>query len=766
MLCKCNFPLMQVYSDSGGWQAVCLKCGHTQPLHTPAVGKQAAQQAFCGWSYYFSCEYARGAEAFRAAWTAHADAPYLWAAILCDYGAKYLPEPSYITGETEYILNFWRRDPPETLVQNTRDYADLLACASAVSAPYTDAFRREAELIDHQLRQLNQLQHDGETFDIFISYKDLDAHGNDTPEKILMRRVARQLEARTLHGRPVRVFFAPTSLGGRHTPVSDFGGWLHVALRSAKLMVLIASDPGYASEPWLKSEWQRFLRWNEDGVCRLMTCTIDPMTSGAFPGCLRKYQTHLRATRAEAAQTVTANWFAGEIYQRLSDICTPAQVQPVQPAHAVPDAHALYIKGMQLLYGIGTPRNAIAACDSFNIAAQAGDVCARFMRGHCIDSGYSALRSGAQECFAQALPALEVMAEQGDCEAHFLLGFAAFAGLGTAVDDRSALHHLTAAHLPQADHLLAQGYAAGRFGTASAGKAAQLFRSAAEQGFPPAMAEHARLLMTVPETVNEAILWLERAAQLNDPDALYTLGMHRLKQSPEQAVELFVRACAQGHAPAINALGSCCMEGTGVSQDTVKGAEHFRAASAHYPPAAYNYARCLYEGRGAGTDFREACRLFEQAARSGIPEAHFYLGECLLHAKGVTRDSVRAVSHYRLAAAADHAGALCRLGQCSLNGDGLPRDDVQAAEFFRKGAALKHAPSQYMLGDMALHGRGSSANPQLALFWYRKAARQHYPPALRRLGECCRDGRGMPAPDADMAAQYFAMADEAERRAR
>lgn len=446
MICKhCHTPTIPLYSDTDGPLAQCPKCGRAFPAapFADTAAKTAAQQAFSGWSYLNNQYFDQAAEAFRKAVSLCDCVPYRWAALLADYGVRYIEEYSYQTGKNEYIVNFWKRDVPQTLLSDSAEFSALLSRASFLGAEYVACCRRDAEAIDHYLRQLLTLLDADEPCHIFISYKDIDARQRDTPEKLLMRRVAQLLSGRRVQGRPLNVFYAPVSLGEADRPVSDFGGYIHAALRSARLMVVIASDPAYPSSPWVESEWQRFLRWNPDSPDRLMTCAIAPMTASAFPGTLHKFQSRLCATAEEALQETTARWFAGEIGRRLEEILSETAPQPMppkavarfaKPRSTVPPPppaedlnDALYREGMRHLEA----QDFSAAMDCFRTAAEHSHPAAM----HRLGEGYL---SGEGVEFSPQLAVfwLDKASRRGHAAATARLGECYLQGVGVPADPK------------------------------------------------------------------------------------------------------------------------------------------------------------------------------------------------------------------------------------------------------------------------------------------------------------------------------------------
>jgi len=151
----------------------------------------------------------------------------------------------------------------------------------------------------------------------------------------------------------------------------------------------------------------------------------------------------------------------------------------------------------------------------------------------------------------------------------------------------------------------------------------------------------------------------------------------------------------------------------------------------------------------------EALTWFRQAANQGHNGAEYNLGVAYAEGKGVPQSHVRAIEWWRKAAETGNARAQFNLGVSYSNGEGVAQDDTEAMAWWHKAALpmdpaidpqhlfhlleggvstlyqgdsgrgeLGNADAQYNLGCMYALGRGVAADNALALKCFRRAAQQ------------------------------------------
>ena len=335
MFCDiCGTPVMAVYTEQKGWEHACIKCGkRSVPAAMPEyIDKQAAKEANRGMSFYLTQKYDKAEKCFLLAAEAHSGEPqYLWAALLARYGVKYCPVMINHGSKLEHVINYWRDDIPDWILTQTQEYQTIEDEAAAVDYRFLTYYSEEAELIDKGLTQIGTAK---EHYDVFLSFKDTDEDNDYEPtaESKLMEMIYPELVSKG-----VKPFYARVSMAGKS--VYDYEGYIHNAIRSSDMMVLLVSTPKNASSAWVESEWKRFLNWNQGNKERLLVCSVGDLSPSSLPPELRNYQIDLSA---QDVNVYVANWFASEIRTRWKELKakTEAETKNIAPPEkkaAAPD---------------------------------------------------------------------------------------------------------------------------------------------------------------------------------------------------------------------------------------------------------------------------------------------------------------------------------------------------------------------------------------------------------------------------------------------
>ena len=191
------------------------------------------------------------------------DAESYFGLVLCKYGIEYVQDPS--SGKR---IPTCRRLQMIPMAQD-EDFKKALQYADD---EIRWVYQGECAKIDKILSRARILASSGEKFDVFISYKETDDFGNRTEASVIAQDLYERL---TRQG--YRVFFARKTLesmaGVEYEPV------IYCALHSAKVMLLLGTNPDQFQAVWVKNEWSRYLaRMNGDPSCRLI-----PLYKGMKP---------------------------------------------------------------------------------------------------------------------------------------------------------------------------------------------------------------------------------------------------------------------------------------------------------------------------------------------------------------------------------------------------------------------------------------------------------------------------------------------------
>ncbi len=137
----------------------------------------------------------------------------------------------------------------------------------------------------------------------------------------------------------------------------------------------------------------------------------------------------------------------------------------------------------------------------------------------------------------------------------------------------------------------------------------------------------------------EAVVWYEKAAKVDDPNALYKYGLCLLngkgvQQNENEAFSLFMRATGKNDAQGAWMVGECYLNGKGVNQDTTQAIKWLvKATNQKVPEAQYRMGECCLNGIGVAASAEDAFLWFLKSAEAGYEPAIAKVVEC--YQKGV-----------------------------------------------------------------------------------------------------------------------------------
>jgi TPR repeat protein len=206
---------------------------------------------------------------------------------------------------------------------------------------------------------------------------------------------------------------------------------------------------------------------------------------------------------------------------------------------------------------------------------------------------------------------------------------------------------------------------------------------------------------------------------------IYSFGHDGVTKDYSEAVRWFSKAAEQNNAEAQFNLGVCYAKGEGVAKDAVKAVKWYRkAAEQNVAEAQFNLGNCYFKGEGTAKDDMEAQKWWRKAAEQNDADAQLNLGVNYAKGEGVAKDEVESVKWYRKAAEQGNVKAQFALGNCFANGDGVKKDAVEAVKWYRKAADQGNAVAQFELGNSYYLGRGVLIDYVEAYKWNALAAAQ------------------------------------------
>ena len=172
-----------------------------------------------------------------------ADAEAHWCCALCRFGIEYVEDPA-----TYEWLPTCHRASFDSFLEDV----DYLAAVEHSDGITRRQYQKDAAKIAEVQRGILATSQNTEPYDVFISYKELDADGNRTRDSILAQEVYYRLTEKGW-----RVFFSRISL--EDVPGTQYEPYIFAALNSAKVMIVVGTSAENLNAVWVKNEWSRYL---------------------------------------------------------------------------------------------------------------------------------------------------------------------------------------------------------------------------------------------------------------------------------------------------------------------------------------------------------------------------------------------------------------------------------------------------------------------------------------------------------------------------
>lgn len=212
--------------------------------------------------------------------------------------------------------------------------------------------------------------------------------------------------------------------------------------------------------------------------------------------------------------------------------------------------------------------------------------------------------------------------------------------------------------------------------------------------------------------LSKAKLYLEKAAELDNTDALYGLGKLYLRKDfegydPVKAAEYLEEAAKQEHSYAQYLLGRLLFRGEDVPQDICAGLQWLeKSAEQDNQYSQYLLGKILLCGDGVESDPNRAVELLKRSVEQGNLYAAYTLGKAYLSGEVIPQDIARAIQLLTDAAQRDMDSAMYALAKLYLADELVPTDKEKARYWLQKAVALGNQYAQYQLGKMLLFGQG------------------------------------------------------------
>eukprot|EP01119_Soliformovum_irregulare_P010811 TRINITY_DN2665_c0_g1_i5.p1 TRINITY_DN2665_c0_g1~~TRINITY_DN2665_c0_g1_i5.p1 ORF type:complete len:1055 (+),score=152.45 TRINITY_DN2665_c0_g1_i5:86-3250(+) len=183
-------------------------------------------------------------------------------------------------------------------------------------------------------------------------------------------------------------------------------------------------------------------------------------------------------------------------------------------------------------------------------------------------------------------------------------------------------------------------------------------------------------------------------------------------------------------------------------QEAAKCFNNCRKKKSGWAEGAYNLGLLTSQGRGVIKDFREAIRLYEEAAclppmstqskvsirNLGVAEAQNALGNAYLDGTGVEKDMHKAVEYLLKSAHNQCSAAMNTLGAIHMKGEGVPQDSAKAVQWYKQACDVGDAGlPMWNLGMCYAQGKGVSTDIDQAVKYFRMSLETGYESAREEL---------------------------------
>jgi localization factor PodJL len=244
-----------------------------------------------------------------------------------------------------------------------------------------------------------------------------------------------------------------------------------------------------------------------------------------------------------------------------------------------------------------------------------------------------------------------------------------------------------------------------------------------DDGAKPAIMAPGAPSMTSPTPIGRQSLY-NSAPDAADGTASVAIPQTMAMPSASSASDVTGTIAAAPATPGNGRLASIPIPPTERLPDAIGGAVLRAAALKGDPTAAYEIGVRFAEAKGVASNFDEAAKWYDRAARAGVVPATFRLGTLYEKGLGVKKDADIARRYYVQAAERGNAKAMHNLAVLDADGGGKGANYKNAVQWFRKAADRGVADSQYNLGILYARGIGVEQNLAESFKWFSLAAAQ------------------------------------------
>lgn len=406
------------------------------------------------------------------------------------------------------------------------------------------------------------------------------------------------------------------------------------------------------------------------------------------------------------------------------------------------------------------------------------------------------LGRGVSQNLTEAFQWLQQASKANHVQAQALLGLCYLKGQGTPQNTEQALRWFSLSaqqNDPVAEYYLGLMYLEGNGIAQNSYLGEKFLQAAAEQSLVVAQLALAKLYQTgsgqVAKNDAQAYFWYTKAAQEEDPQGLYIVGIsHAMgsfgqQKNLETAASYLKKAAEKNYYPAQYALATLYLEGVSVLKDKHEAIEFLRlaatggsvdaqiklakilvefslpqydkvafywadkAATGNNPEARYLLGSYYLDGIGTQVDYEKALQIFSDLAEQGEPLAEFKLGQMYYYGQGVEKDLSVAKKWFLKSAklgVKDAKNWVAILFRESSNASENQADDIDRDElnqWINYSADSGEPEGLYLKGMGCLYGRDNfQQSVEMGVEFITEAADKQFVPAQRELGRIYEEG--------------------------
>lgn len=214
-------------------------------------------------SMYERANHFRGQGEFDRAYLAYqhlleednTDSELHWNLLLCRYGVEYVEDTR--RSNKELGIREFKPTISRMSFEPILEDPDYKAAIQYADDTGRRIYRAEAGKLARIQTQYQEIARKEEPYDVFISFKAEDENKERTKASEMGQDIYEQLTAKGL-----KVFFSRITLENKLS--ENYEPYIYAALKSARVMLLVADEKAQINARWVKNEWSRFVAMQQE----------------------------------------------------------------------------------------------------------------------------------------------------------------------------------------------------------------------------------------------------------------------------------------------------------------------------------------------------------------------------------------------------------------------------------------------------------------------------------------------------------------------